>query len=394
MRVAYVLPQFPAEPFAAVEINALRRLGVEIEVFCMRPRQRDADRLLAESDCADLPVHHPGAGSVVRGALRTLFEPGLTARHVRFALAHAARAPLRQALTNLVLTPLVAELTERIRRGGFDVVHVFWGHYPSLVGKLVRDLGIAPVTHFLGAYDLRHEHACGLAFAREADALVTHTGANVGVLERLGVDRPIDVIYRGIDLRKVVSGEKEPGLFVVSGRLVPGKRVERAIAAFARIAARVPVPEPSLLLCGDGPSEPELRRAAAESGCGESIRFAGRLAQDRLFAALARATWMLFPSEEDRLPNSVKEAMAHGCVCVVSDTTGIEELVEHEVSGFVLGDWSPESVAALVERLAGDPERRAEIGRAAIAAARRDFDVAVTSRRYLELWQRLRAERA
>ena len=43
---------------------------------------------------------------------------------------------------------------------------------------------------------------------------------------------------------------------------------------------------------------------------------------------MSEAEFFFLMSTTERIPNVVKEAMAAGCVCVVSETPGIRELVE------------------------------------------------------------------
>jgi glycosyltransferase involved in cell wall biosynthesis len=114
----------------------------------------------------------------------------------------------------------------------------------------------------------------------------------------------------------------------------------------------------------------------------------GLVAHARVVEEMAKAEvfLLLSKSDDERLPNVVKEGMASGCVCITTPTRGIEELVEHEVTGFVVPMSDPTSVAAIVDRVFAqrvDVSAMTERARDHIA---RDFDLGKTAPRYLALW--------
>ena len=79
-------------------------------------------------------------------------------------------------------------------------------------------------------------------------------------------------------------------------------------------------------------------RLARALGIRESVEFRGQVTYDSVLAALASAEVLLFLSrhEAERLPNVVKEAMASRCICIVSRTPGIEELIPNGRIGFIV----------------------------------------------------------
>jgi glycosyltransferase involved in cell wall biosynthesis len=151
------------------------------------------------------------------------------------------------------------------------------------------------------------------------------------------------------------AGEGEFAL--VAGRLVEEKGYDTAIRA-AR-AAGVP-----LLVAGDGPDEPRLRRLAA----GGDIRFAGLLTPAALAEARRQAAVVLVPSRcEEACPYAVLDALAAGIPVLGSNRGGVPELVGPESA------LDPEATDAWSEALAGlwaDPARRAATGNALLSRAR------------------------
>jgi glycosyltransferase involved in cell wall biosynthesis len=89
---------------------------------------------------------------------------------------------------------------------------------------------------------------------------------------------------------------------------------------------RVPV---QLTIAGSGPEERRLRALCP------SVQFLGTLESAALAEVLAQQDVFVLPSAFEGLPISLMEAMAQGCIPVVSDLrSGIPELVQDGVNGF------------------------------------------------------------
>ena len=335
--------QFPApsETFAAVEVRALREHGVEVDVFGLRPEHPRHATMVRERRVEHVRTRHLNLARTLRGLLdgvlaprRVLYLISLVVRHVR---------PARERLKSLALLPIVLRIDAEIRQGRYDVVHLFWGHYPALLGALLQRFETSqPVSFFLGAYDLHRAYGPSKIVARKAAYVWTHALANTSAIEALGIERErVRVVYRGIDLpaidavRQRVDG-RVPGRVVTAGRLITSKGTDRVLRAFALLFDRLP--GVTLTVLGDGPERPALEAAAMVLGVGHVVRFAGHVAHDAVITALAEAeAFVLLSSKPDeRLPNVVKEAMACEALCVVSRTPGIEELLEHGRSGVVI----------------------------------------------------------
>jgi glycosyltransferase involved in cell wall biosynthesis len=126
----------------------------------------------------------------------------------------------------------------------------------------------------------------------------------------------------------------------------------------------------------------------------KNVRFTGYLPHRVVFEQLCEAEVLLFLSKkvDERLPNVVKEAMAARCACVVSRTTGIEELVPAE-HGFIVEQEDLESAAAKVLRLLREPDLRERMVTRALAHLEQHFDLTRSMTRYRDTWEACVAER-
>jgi glycosyltransferase involved in cell wall biosynthesis len=99
----------------------------------------------------------------------------------------------------------------------------------------------------------------------------------------------------------------------------------------------------------------------------QGLEFHGSVSQDELFAAMARADVLVFPTLSDGFGMVVSEALAHGVPVIVSDQAGAADRIEHGVNGFVFpaGD-----VAALHRHLQWCLDERESLARMRLAAHR------------------------
>ena len=107
-----------------------------------------------------------------------------------------------------------------------------------------------------------------------------------------------------------------------------------------------------------------------------------------LVALYRQADVFALPSRGDCLPQAVAEALACGLPVVASAVGAIPEMVGEGVTGRLVPPRDARALAAALESLM-DPARRAELGAASLAAARRDHDAGRNNRAIFELMGRL-----
>ena len=237
---------------------------------------------------------------------------------------------------------------------------------------------------------------------RDADAFVAMSRAIRDEMQAAGVPAErIALLPHSVDTERFSpadAGERAalrarlglPGgvLAVYTGRLLRGKGLETLLEAFATVAGELPGLALALVGSGEGQAlsvEDELRRRAAEGGLAGRVHFAGR--KERVEDWLRAADVFVFPSVFEALGISLVEAAACGLPALASRTGGIVDVVEDGVSGVLV---APGDVLALVSglrALAGDADRRAEMGREARRKALARFDERDSLDRYRALFR-------
>ena len=84
-------------------------------------------------------------------------------------------------------------------------------------------------------------------------------------------------------------------------------------------------------------------------GLADKVTFTGRVDAPTQAAHYARATWFLSLPQSDSVSVSVLEAMAHGCVPLLSDLPANREVIGDSARGLIVGslDDLPARMAAL-----------------------------------------------
>lgn len=134
---------------------------------------------------------------------------------------------------------------------------------------------------------------------------------------------------------------------VVMGRLVPSKRVDLIVDAFARLS----VPEAELVIVGDGPMRPALEARVRDLGIGPRVRFLGSIPDQEKWTALLSSDVVISASEEESFGMAVLEAVSAGTRALISDIAAHTEIVQYSdpsrFSHFAPG----QSIDAIAEKL-------------------------------------------
>lgn len=214
-------------------------------------------------------------------------------------------------------------------------VHVCYTHtvsrfafaYDSYVGPLGPRALAKPVVSKLVNWDWR-------AAQRPTQFIASSRNAADRIKRYYG--RDAIVLHCPVDLERFSVGRGNGDYFFIASRLLPYKRIDRAIAAANLAGVR-------LLIAGTGPAEESLREAAR----GTTTTLLGYVSDERINELLGNARAALLPGEEDfgLLP---LEAAACGRPAIALRAGGaLETIVEHETGEF-FDEPSSESLAGVL----------------------------------------------
>jgi len=182
-----------------------------------------------------------------------------------------------------------------------------------------------------------------------ACALTTSDSVHMAArMQALGA-REVMVFPFGLDALPADAGVKSDHLFFANRSLEPLYAPQRILDVFA--AASRLWPDAELVVANDGSLRRALQEASAAAPWGARVRFVGRLDAEAQAHWYRRARWYLSLPTTDSVSVSVLEAMAPGCMPVLSDLPANRELVRDDVNG-VIASNDAEAVAKAIGAIA------------------------------------------
>jgi alpha-maltose-1-phosphate synthase len=331
------------------------------------------------------------------------------------------------------LRAMSIDLTMAAATAGADVVHshTWYANFGGHLTKLMRDVPHVMTAHSLeplrpwkaeqlgGGYAL--SSFCERTAIEAADAVVAVSeGMRRDVLSAYPAVDParVSVIYNGIDAAQYAPDAGtdalerhsiDPGAPTIAfvGRITRQKGVEHLLAAMEHVDDGV-----QLVLCAGAPDTPEI--GAAVSARVERLRaqrdgvlwIEQMLPKPEVIQILSHATVFACPSIYEPLGIVNLEAMACETAVVATATGGIVEVVDDGVTGLLVpidpvddGTGEPRDPAQFahdfaerLNKLARDPARAAEMGRAGRARVIDRFEWGAIAEQTVELYREL-AER-
>ena len=164
--------------------------------------------------------------------------------------------------------------------------------------------------------------------------------------------------------------------------------LDTLIAALARLPAVIAERPVRLVLLGDGPLGPALRRQAEGLGIGERIHWAGWQQEPGPYFQLADL--VVFPSrEEETLGNVILEAWTWDKPLVTTRFRGAREIARHGEDAWCVPCDDAQALAAGIRAVLTDETLRLDLAWAGQARVQAEFARAPIMARYLELYRHL-----
>jgi glycosyltransferase involved in cell wall biosynthesis len=181
------------------------------------------------------------------------------------------------------------------------------------------------------------------------------------------------------------AGLNEADVVICSvSRLSPHKRVDVLVRTFLRLAERHP--QYHLWVLGQGEQMEELRRLVAAHPAGVRVRLIGFVGPNRILPLLQAADVFALVSRWEGLSNALLEAMACGLAPMVTDVSGMADVVTPNERGLVVPLDDDDALEDALTGLCADRGLRERFGRAARVAIAADYSLDRTVDRLLEVY--------
>lgn len=292
---------------------------------------------------------------------------------------------------------VVSRLVEVIRERQIDII-LSHGYKSDILGLLAaRRAGIRCVSTPHG-FPTRAGFKMGLFIRagslalRHFDAVAPLSEELVADMKRIGVaDNKICFIRNGVDLKEIdetLAVLPQPAAAAPECRYIGyiGQLIARkGIPALLRVFDRLHGENPGLVLrlVGGGSQQPELEAQARHSRSGQAVEFLG-FRDDRL-ALLREFSLFVMTSSLEGIPRCLMEAMAVGVPVVAYDIPGVDQLVEHEVTGLLAPFGDEDALLACCQRLLSDRELAGRL----VSNAREKVETVYSARRMASEYEAL-----
>jgi len=248
---------------------------------------------------------------------------------------------------DIIISSSSAE-SKQVRKTRPDQIHIcychtpiryYWSHYDEYrrdpgLGKLNT---LARLTMPLLVPPLRH---ADFKAAQAVDIFVANSTEVQERIERYYKRKSI-IVHPPVDIDRFEPARERADYYVTTGRQVPYKRHDLAVAACTKLGL-------PLLVFGNGPAHEKLVGMAGPTIKFFSNRF-GDASDSALENALNQAKGFIFPGEEDFGIVTV-EALAAGAPVIGYDKAGTKDIVEDGVSGTLFAKQTVGDVAAAITR--------------------------------------------
>lgn len=305
--------------------------------------------------------------------------------------------PLHRLPLRTVWDPLSRYAVSRlIARVQPDIVQTYMGRATRLTHlKPPSRPGQGPVhVARLGGYYALHSY-------RHAQAWIGNTRGLCDWMVQQGLPAGrVHHIYNFVEPAQPVAPERlealraelglpaEAWVLVSAGRFVPVKGLTHLVEALAWLPQTIADRPVRLVLLGDGPLGPALRRQAEAAGIGDRIHWAGWQMEPGPYFQMADL--VVFPSlEEETLGNVILEAWTWSKPLVTSLFRGAREIARHGEDAWCLPCGDARALAEGIGILLGDDQLRQDLARAGQARVRAEFARDPIMASYRDLYRQL-----
>lgn len=155
------------------------------------------------------------------------------------------------------------------------------------------------------------------------------------------------IIDHGVNLDKFTANDNKLNQFAVSSQLIPRKRINKIIDAFADFLNSYNY-DYKLYIMGDGEEKAALEAQAEKLGIADSVIFTGKLNHGELITILSQSKAMLVYTEKDNNMVSIVESIAVGTPVITTSVPYNSAYIRAQELGIVDDDWNKDTLYKII----------------------------------------------
>ena len=369
LRIGYLTSQYPApsHTFIAREVAELRRRGVEVHTFSVRPAGTTVyGSQLDLSTYYLLPIRPILYGRAIAGALWR--DPKSFLSTMLLALRHRVPGLKALFLSGAYFAEAMVLAAELRRRQIFHVHNHFANPSATVSLLATRYLGLkwSLTLHAHSETDYPAGNLLGAKLEQcDFAACISHFG-RAQAYRHVGPEHwhKLFISRCGLDLQALPEApEREPReakRIICVARLAPEKGHAGLLQAFCALSSG----SHELVFVGDGPERERLEAEAKALGIANRVIFKGALPEAETLREIAASDVLVLASFMEGIPVALMEAMALRVPVVAPNLAGIPELVTNGYNGelFAPADWS--GLASAIDRVLASSNLRQQYAKA------------------------------
>lgn len=385
MRIAYLTGEYPraTDTFIQREVEGLRKLGVEVHTFSVRPTGNEhivGPEQQAERDRTTtlLPPYLP---HLLQAHLSLLFQsPRRYAQGLK--LAWVGRSPGLKALFYQLFYFIEAgTLAHALQQRQIQHLHNHLADSSCTVAMLAATLAgirfsftIHGPAIFFEPYrwrlDLKVKQALFVS------CISYYCRSQLMLLSSPNHWSKLHIVHCSVDPQRLIPVVHQPNCkrLLYTGRLSAAKGLPILFEALGRVVLHHP--DLVLTLVGDGPDRQALETLTADLKLSPYLKFVGYQSQDAVCEYLHKSDIFVLPSFSEGLPVALMEALAAGVPVVTTTVAGISELVEDGVNGYLVPPGAVEPLVKRLMQLLENADLRERMGQAGRIKVEQEFNLA------------------
>ena len=393
IKVGYVLKRYPrySETFVVNEILAHEAVGLDIDIFALRPTcDSHFQNIISKVRASVTHIRKPVQGRV-SNSLNTLSPTPASyfwaeLQEVALVIPDFWRKLAFAAGERASVVYQAAWLAREVRLRQITHLHAHFGSVATSVTRLAAHFADVPYTFTAHAKDIFHDSVNPEDMKRkirDSAAVVTVSDYNRRYLRQVygSVADGVQRIYNGLDLTQFAyaSPQNRPAQIISVGRFVEKKGLSILIDACALLKQWGC--DFHCQIVGTGELERELKTQIEKLELTAQVCIVGARPQNEVFELVQQAAVFAAPyiigkdGNRDGLPTVLLEAMALGTPCVGTDVTGIPELIRHEQTGFIVPQENPNALALALQKLLENSSLRVKFATEARKLMESEFDI-------------------
>jgi len=312
----------------------------------------------------------------------------------------ALRIPLRMGFTGWILNHLLCGLysskktLEILRSERFDVIHMHGRLGPVLITTLNKRIPKVYTVHdlppWLSRYGRVEQIVRNISYINME--VKTCKAANYiivvnPVIRKILVEDfkipswKVGFIPNGVDTDLFKPANRKLNYCLFVGNLTWRKGVHILLYALKKLNDGV-----RCLVVGEGPERGKLIKLAEKLGL-RNVVFTGALPLEALVKIYSRAGFFILPSISEAFGLAALEAMASGCPCIVSSSSGVSKIVREEYNGYIFRQGDVDELAEKIGKLWINSNLRRKMGENARKTVEK-YSWIKTARRIVKIYEK------